>query len=179
MKALRKYDIAFIGLKDGAHSFNFDIDKTFFELFDFDEYEDAAIKADIELVKKSTLLEFAIYISGFIHVFCDLTNEPYNQPIDGQLNLVVKFGEEYIDNGDDIIVIPRGEHKVNIAQQLYELIVLSVPSKLVHPGISDGSLDSDIIQKLEELAPQENKKTNNSDKTDPRWDSLKNLITDK
>jgi len=50
---------------------------------------------------------------------------------------------------------------------------LSVPSKKVHPGIEDGSLDSEILKKLEELSPERNK---NIDNTDPRWDDLKKLI---
>jgi uncharacterized metal-binding protein YceD (DUF177 family) len=53
---------------------------------------------------------------------------------------------------------------------------LSIPSKKVHPGIEDGSLKSDILDKLEELSPNNNNEKNN---TDPRWDGLKKLLIDK
>jgi len=50
----------------------------------------------------------------------------------------------------------------------------------VHPGVEDGTLQSDILEKLEELSPKEkNKETNDNEETDPRWDKLKNLLNDK
>ena len=75
---------------------------------------------------------------------------------------------------DEILIIPHGEHKVNLAQYIYELTVLSVPAKRIHPGVIDGSLKSEILNILEDLKPKENKKT-----IDPRWEKLKKIITNK
>ena len=50
--------------------------------------------------------------------------------------------------------------------------MLEAPKKRVHPGIKDGSLKSEILDKLEDLKPKElflNKR-------DPRWDKLKELL---
>jgi uncharacterized metal-binding protein YceD (DUF177 family) len=55
------------------------------------------------------------------------------------------------------------------------MVILSVPAKKVHPGIKNGTLSSDILERLKELQPGENK----SKHTDPRWDTLKKLLTDK
>jgi len=54
--------------------------------------------------------------------------------------------------------------------------VLAVPSKKVHPGIEDGTLKSDILEKLDELSPENKKEI---EETDPRWDELKKLLIDK
>ena len=115
---------------------------------------------------------------GTVNVNCDLTNEPFNQEIQNQFNLVVNFGEEYNDENDEILIIPHGEYEINISQYLYELIVLSVPSKRVHPGVKDGTLESDILKKLEELSPK-GKEDNELEEIDPRWNILKKLLTDK
>ena len=56
------------------------------------------------------------------------------------------------------------------------MIVLSVPQKKIHPGIEDGSLESEVLKKLDELSPD---KTKNNNETDPRWDDLKKLLIDK
>jgi uncharacterized metal-binding protein YceD (DUF177 family) len=53
------------------------------------------------------------------------------------------------------------------------MIVLSVPQKKVHPGIAEGTLKSEILEKLKDLQPQEKPP---SDETDPRWDKLKDLL---
>ena len=88
----------------------------------------------------------------------------------------MKFGEEFNDDNDEILIIPQGEHQINVAQFIYEMIVLATPKKRIHPGIEDGTLKSDILAKLEELKPKEN---NNLNEIDPRWEDLKKLLTDK
>jgi len=68
---------------------------------------------------------------------------------------------------------------VNIQQYVYESIVLSLPAKRIHPGVKDGTLKSEILEKLKELSPKEVDKKSDDDDTDPRWDNLKKLLTDK
>ena len=119
-------------------------------------------------------MELNIVARGNVRVKCDLTNEPYDQAIDNNIDLVVKFGNEFNNENDEILIIPHGEHKVNLAQYIYELTVLSVPAKRIHPGVIDGSLKSEILNILEDLKPKENKKT-----ADPRWEKLKKIITNK
>ena len=178
MKQLKEFTIKFVGLKLGEHCFEYQIDKKFFEHFEYDEFNDANIDARVNLNKKTTLLEFSFEIFGTVNVNCDLTNEPFNQEIQNQFNLVVNFGEEYNDENDEILIIPHGEYEINISQYLYELIVLSVPSKRVHPGVKDGTLESDILKKLQELSPK-GKEDNEIEEIDPRWNILKKLLTDK
>jgi uncharacterized metal-binding protein YceD (DUF177 family) len=124
-------------------------------------------------------MELYFAANGYVNINCDLTNEPYNQGINDTFELVVKFGSEYNDDNEDILIIPHGEYELNIAQYIYELIVLAVPIKRVHPGIEDGTLKTDILSKLKELSPGEDSKTKTSEEIDPRWNNLKKLLTDK
>ena len=176
MKVLKEYEVSFFGLKEGKHHFEYKIEKQFFEAFKYDEFIDTNIIVDLDLVKKSTLLELYFSFKGLVKVACDVTNEPFDLPIDGELELVVKFGNEYNDDNDEILIIPHGDHQINVAQYIYEMIILSIPNKKVHPGIEDGTLQSDVLNKLKELEPKENKNLN---RIDPRWDDLKKLLTDK
>lgn len=178
MNEMKEFTIPFVGLKLGKHIFTFEIKNTFFENFEYDEFHDAAIALDVVLDKKSTLLEFSLAFSGFVTVNCDLTNEPYNQEITGDYHFVVKFGESYNDENEDLLILPHGSHQVNIQQYIYESIVLALPSKRIHPGVKDGTLQSDILKKLEELSPKD-KDISEKAETDPRWDNLKKLLTDK
>jgi uncharacterized metal-binding protein YceD (DUF177 family) len=115
-----------------------------------------------------------------VNVNCDISNEPFNQKIKGNFDLIVKFGEEYNDEHDDILIIPHGEYEVNVSQYIYELIILSVPLKRINPGVIDGTLQSDILKKLEELSPKDiENKEKASEEIDPRWNTLKKLLTDK
>ena len=178
MKDLKQFNVPFIGLKLGKHSFDYQIDKTFFDYLDFHEFENASLNVDLLLEKKSTLLELKFSLSGTVNVLCDVSLEPFDLELEDSFSLVVKFGEEFNDDNDEILILPHEEYQINVAQHIYELIVLAVPSKKVHPKVLDGTLKSDAIKKLKEL---EIKKENTTDKdsVDPRWDKLKNLITEK
>ena len=165
-----KYKIEFAGLKIGNHQFNFNADKKFFDRFNFSDFNDVSVNIDIDLTKKSTLLELEFVLKGVVNVNCDLTNEPFDFQIKHEASLVVKFGQEYNDEDDEILVLPHGEHKLYADQYIFELIVLSLPPKRIHPGVKDGTLKSEILDILEDLKPKEN-----SNFVDPRWEQLKSL----
>lgn len=179
MKPLKAFTIPFVGLKVGKHHFDYNIDNKFFEYFEYEDFNRSDLKVDVILEKKTTLLELHFEVSGTVNVNCDVTNEPYNQPLENAFDLVVKFGEEFNDENIDILIIPHGEYEINIQQYVYELIVLAMPSKRMHPGVEDGSLDSDILEKLEELSPKIKDIKEDEEETDPRWNTLKKLLTDK
>jgi len=173
----KEFIIPFSGLKQGKHEFEYTIGNTFFESFEYNEFNGADIKLNVSLNKMSTMMELEMKARGTVNVNCDLTSEAYDQKIKADLELVVKFGDEYNNDNDEILIIPHSEYQINIAQYVYEMLVLSVPLKKVHPGVLDGTLQSEVLDKLEELQPKETKE--NKEDIDPRWDALKKLLTDK
>ena len=180
MDILKEFLIPFSGLKLGKHQFEFQVNNTFFTHFGYDEFNDSNIKMNVVLEKKSNMLELNFSHKGTINVPCDLTNEDFDLPIKGKIKLVVTFGEEFNDDNEELLVLPHGEHQIDIAQYIYEMIVLSVPLRRVHPGIKDGSLKTEALTKLNELTIKEQKKEiKKEENIDPRWDKLKQLLTDK
>ncbi|MGV3695882.1 YceD family protein [Flavobacterium sp.] len=179
MKSTNEYLIPFVGLKLGKHQFEFKINKKFFDEFSFDEFESCDITVDVVLDKKSTMLEIAFKHKGTVNVPCDLTGEQFDLPIKGKIKLVVQFGEEFNNDNDELLILPHGEHQIDLSQYIYEMIVLSVPQKRIHPGVKDGTLETEALKKLKELAVKEVKEVKKEEDTDPRWDQLKKLLTDK
>ena len=173
----KEFFIPFSGLKIGKHEFEYEIDNTFFESFGYQEFNGADVKVSAMLNKMNNMMELELGSNGKVNVDCDVTGEAFDQHIASELKLVIKFGEIYDDENDEILILPHGEHQFNIAQYVYEMLVLAVPQKRVHPGVLDGSLQSDVLDKLEELQPKA--KEESSENTDPRWDDLKQLLTDK
>ncbi len=179
MKHMKEFTIPFVGLKQGEHHFLYKIDNTFFTHFEYNEFNNVAVLAKALLIKKSNSLEFQFSVSGIVNVNCDVTNEPYDQVVEGVHHLVVNFGDEYNDEDDTLLVVPQGTYEVNIQQYVYELVILSLPARRVHPGVEDGTLDSEILDKLKELTPKETEEQSSKNEIDPRWDELKKLLTDK
>ena len=179
MSNLKQYIIPFIGLKQGKHLFEYEIDNTFFDAYGFNEFNYSSLQVTLVFEKKTTFFELNFEVTGTVNVDCDTSLEPFNQKIYGNLPLVIKFGQEYNDDNDEMIIIPHEYYELDVSQFIYELIILSVPTKKVHPKVLDGTMDSEALNKLRELEIKKNKSSSNEDITDPRWDKLKSLITEK
>ena len=172
MKDLKEFNISFTGLKLGKHRFEYKIDNTFFEHFQYHEFENADIKIDLDFEKKHNMFNLMFDSEGVVTVACDVTSEPFDLKIKGNLPLIVKFGEEYNDDNDEILIIPHNQVQLDISHLIYEMIILSLPIKRVHPGVVDGTLKSEVLKKLEEYKIKE-------DRIDPRWEKLKQLQSNK
>ena len=55
MNKTKEFLIPFIGLKPGKHHFEYHINNTFFEIFDYHEFNNSNIKVNVVLEKKNTL----------------------------------------------------------------------------------------------------------------------------
>lgn len=172
MKDLKEFDIAFVGLKLGKHKFEYQIDDAFFDFFQYDEFQNSNFNVEIEFNKKTTLFELSFKFTGKTTLICDLSSEPFEIDLTGDLDLIVRFGETYDNDNEELLIIPFGEHSLNIAQYIYEMVALSVPIKRVHPGVEDGSLESEVLNKLQEYKEVK-------ERIDPRWEKLKELQTNK
>lgn len=119
----------------------------------------------MEMLKSETVLDLIFTFEGSVSAPCDVTNETYTQPLSNTFPLQVKFGESFNDENEELLILPHTEHMFNIGQYIYELVILSVPSKLLGPNAGNGI--EDYIEDEEETEEKE---------TDPRWDQLKNLL---
>ena len=172
MKSPSTLLVKFSGLKEGIHNFNFDIGKKFFESFEYDDFIDVDIVTKLKLEKKKNMLNLDFLFSGKVKVPCDLTMEPFYINIKTDYSVIVKFAENKDLADDKIIFLSTGASNIDVSNIIFETIVLETPQKRVHPGIEDGSLKSEMLEKLEDLKPKEiflNKR-------DPRWDKLKELL---
>lgn len=172
MDKFRNYDIEFSGLKIGKHEFSFEIGEAFFKMFDTEqEFENPMIGVDVLLHKHTTFLEFFVRISGMVDLFCDITTECFTCPLESEFKVLVKYGDAYDDSNDEVIIIPHQDYAFNIAQLLYENVMLAVPMKKISPNVTQEDLD--LIEQFSPVIETEN----NSDdiEVDPRWEALNKL----
>ena len=171
MKRSEKHILKFSGLKDGLHEFYYSIKDDFFKSFNYNEFNSSHFKIKIQLIKKPTILELKFSSSGIVNVNCSISNEPFDHNLVSNLDLVVNFGEYFDDSNDELLILPFGSHSIDLDQYFYEMVVLSMPIKLMHPGVEDGTLKSDILNRLKEFDINKEKSVN----FDPRWNKLNEL----
>lgn len=172
MRKLASYNIAFKGLTEGNHVFDFNIDRSFFELFENSPIDEAEAKVTLLLEKRNGFLAVNLIISGKVRLTCDRCLEEYDQPVENSALIYVKFGEEKPEDDDDIIWLHPEEYQFNVAQLIYEYTILSIPLRHVHPDSGDPSkgCNPEMVKKLDEYQHSPGRQE------DDRWNKLKELM---
>lgn len=175
MKSLQQYRIPFTGLKTGKHQFELDVDKRFFDEFEYSLVKDGQLKVELELDKQETMLILAFHITGDIYLNCDVCLADFPSAIDVKERLIAKYDDEDLeDDTDEIIVLNRNDHEIDVSVLVYEYINLAVPyiSRCADEG-NTRWCDKDMIAKLKELSGAKEEEQTNS--ADPRWEALKKI----
>lgn len=175
MAGINSYTIEFKGLALGTHVFDYQISKRFFDLFDGGIAEDGNLQVQVKLEKQSALMVLWFQAEGTVKIQCDRCLDLYDQPIQTQNKVFIKYGEDNYEDGDDVIWVSTNDHQVNIAQMIYDFIILAIPFRQIHPKDKDGKslCNREMLKKLKNL-------THTQEKTEPtsdsRWDDLKKLL---
>ena len=175
-----------------VQTFEYRLDNVFFSNIGSDDIQKGKLTVNLTVKKVPMMYELNFRIDGTIVIPCDRCLDDMDLAVNTNNRLIVKFGKEYAEENDIVIVIPEDEGEINVAWFIYEFIVLTIPIKHVH---ALGKCNKTMTSKLkkhsvkgteddndfdsESVAADENisitdEEDNNS--TDPRWDALKGLI---
>jgi len=175
LKLMEEFDIPVHGLKEGIYNYDFKIQKGFFDFFENPDLPGGDINLSLTLLKRSQFIELDFKINGVLALVCDRCLDDFDLEINLVEKLFIRFGDNFEELDDNVIVLPKEESRLNIAQFIYEFVALSVPFKRVHPDKKNGEsgCNPEMIKKLNELKVDDNPINNNN--IDPRWDKLRNL----
>lgn len=187
MKFLKNYNIDVIKLKEEKHIFTFLIDRDFFENFEADEFlHGGTLQVNVHLNKMTSLMEATFEIKGDVNLTCDRSLETFDFELFASQKVIYKYGIEEIEVTEDVFIITRDTPYINVAQLIYEFILLAIPAKKIHPNYleemddEDFEGDGELVYNSDDLfdknLSQESIDLDRSDdKTDPRWEILKKL----
>jgi uncharacterized metal-binding protein YceD (DUF177 family) len=172
MKHLREFDIAFVGLTPGVHTFQYQITDSFFENYGQQDFSNCNATVKLQFDKKSNFFLLKFEVGGTATVICDRCGQPFELQLWDDFNQVVKLVENPEEmNGDedpDVTYIPRTESHLNVADFVYEFINLSFPMQRIHPDDANGKsgCDPKVLEMLNKMKEQ------GEDKTNPIWKGL-------
>ena len=167
--------------------YEFVLDNLFFANIDGPEVQKGKVNVVLVVKKTSRAFELNFQTDGMVWVPCDRCLDDMEQPVSSTDKLLVKFGHEYAEEGDNLIVIPEEEGEINVAWFMYEFIALAIPMKHVHaPGKCNKAMSSKLSKHLrttpddemdeDSFVPEDSDELANDDTetaVDPRWDELK------
>ena len=152
MDATKGYSIAYKGLKNGSHDFSFEVGGAFFEACGSTDIKDGACSVAVTLAKSDAQLTVDTAIHGCVVVACDRCLEDCRVPVDFEGRLLVKFSDEPCEYDGEVLWLRPGEDEVDLAQYIYESIVLSLPYQRVHP---EGGCDPEMLRRFRIVSGEE------------------------
>lgn len=194
-KKMGKFDNYNIQLKTmevGKSEFEYKLSNEFFESIGEEGIQKGNVTAKVSVVKSVKQSELHFELEGKVVVLCDRCLEEMDQPIKTSGHLIVRFGKEFKDDGDDVVIVPEEQGIINISWFLYEFIELAIPIKHVHPfghcnsgmasKLSKHLVDSDSFEDDAESFVSFDAESagdgSSADTIDPRWEALKKLKKD-
>jgi len=184
------YNISLKNLSAGVHTYEYELDRKFFDAIDGDEVKKGNVKVAVTVKRSSSSFEFHFDLKGVVQVPCTRCLDDMDQEVDTKNRLIVKFGKEYSEESDEIVIIPEDEGEINIAWFLYEFIALTIPIKHVHPAGECNRMISSKLRKHRAVSADEEEEDvdvaeevefpeeDDAPINDPRWDALKGLNID-
>lgn len=200
LKALGKftaYKIPLKSLPNGVHEFDFKLDKTFFENMENADIHGADLTVHLTVDAKPEVYQMAFTVTGDLTLICDRCLDQLIVPIETSYALNVKYGDDYDDSVDDLLVIPQSDNYLNVAYMIYDTVALAIPIRHVHPlgkcnrqmsallrkhraqtsaDVDEDSIEQQLIDEMDTMdqspaSPTESTAT----PVDPRWEGLAKL----
>ena len=129
--------------------YEFLLDNLFFSHIDAPEVQKGKVNVVLVVKRTARAFEFTFETEGVVMVPCDRCLDEMELSVVSSDKLMVKFGREFAEEGDNLIVIPEDEGEINVAWFIYEFIALTVPMKHVHaPGKCNKSMTSKLSKHL-------------------------------
>ena len=152
------------------------------------EVQKGKVNVELTVKKTSRAFELSFQTEGIVWVPCDRCLDEMEQPVTSSDKLMVKFGHEYAEEGDNLIVIPEEEGEINVAWFMYEFIALAIPMKHVHaPGKCNKAVTSKLNKHLRTSGDDDAEESFGAgedivvedeaeEQIDPRWNELKKIL---
>lgn len=166
MDALQEHTIAFSGLKDGEHTFQFQLEQSFFDASGEEEWDGGNVTVDVTLDKSSSLLVTKIRAYGPVKLHCDRCDGPLDFMVEGEQRQIFSLHAQEDMDDDELVSLDDSAHSINLTHYIFECLRLALPIRHVHaPGQCDPEVEKVLSKLVVEHEPI----------PDPRWEVLKEL----
>lgn len=193
MGKFSEYKLPLKSLSVGVHEFDFHLDKQFFVNMESADIHGADLDVHLKVNYNGDFYTLDFHIVGELTLICDRCLDNLQFPVDTDYHIVVKYGDDYNDDSDEVLELPESDTSLNVAYMIYDTVVLTIPIKHVHPmgkcnrqmsallkkhratvSDEDAELENGLIDEIDNIDQEQG----NDVSTDPRWDALRKLSCD-
>ncbi len=120
------FTIPLSGSRKGITEFEFVCDDAFFACFSESPVQAGEVNVAVTLDKRTEMYLLSFSFEGRLAMICDRCTADIRMPVEGDHDLILKNGEAYLEE-DEVIVLPPETAEFNIAQVMYEYMILAIP----------------------------------------------------
>lgn len=154
----------------GSNTFEFVLDNAFFQSIEGSFIQQASIKVGLDMVRSETMYNLQFNLSGTVVTTCDNCLDEINLPLESDFQLMMKISETEDYSDDEIVYITKGLLEYDLAQYLYESVVLSIPPRKVC-AMAGKSCNEEVVSKINNFNDE-----SQDDENNPMWDKLKGIF---
>jgi uncharacterized metal-binding protein YceD (DUF177 family) len=173
MSGRREYDIAFVGLKPGVHSFTYDLGEKFFAVYPNQDFSNIDAKVTLQLEKNASFMLLKFAVGGISDVICDRCGNSISVQLWDDYEILVKMADQpeklnEEEEDPDVFYIAKGESHINVEHWLFEFSTLSIPAYRMcsENEIGGPKCNTAVLDMLKKMSDE------NEEKTNPIWKGL-------
>ena len=115
----------------GENAYRFEVDRSFFEVFEGSPIEEGEVKLDLKVQKFTRHLDALFQFRGSIVLHCDRCLEPYSHQLEFDQRIIYSFDEDQEFESDEVIHLDEHQFRLSLAPEIYDFIALQVPLRKV------------------------------------------------
>ncbi len=136
-------------MSEGLHVRHFTCGTDFFTSMECDDITAAELKVELTIDVRHEIYAMQFDISGEVDTPCDRCLDPVRLHLDEIYDLTVRYGADYDDTTDGVLVIPESETTFDVAPIIRDTVLLALPIRRIHP---DGECNPGAEQVLRDHA---------------------------
>lgn len=152
------------------------------------------VDCTLTVARHADIYHFSFDCKGYVNILCGRCLDEMRHDVDAQYDLAVKYGEEFCDDDDEVLVLGPDDTEVDVSRMLHDTVALSIPLTPHHP---EGQCNEQMMQILRqhqagdaigdqtemdqdtEPAQDGQEEETNHCGIDPRWEALQKLKDNK
>lgn len=177
------YQIQHTELDDGSHQFDFQADDKIISRFENEEIRNTDLSVSAILERKSDDFMLILDAKGSIELQCDRCLDFFTRDMKLHHEVSIQLAEETnFDTDEDFVTLSKSDNYLDIAYFIYEMIILDLPIRRVHPEDENGNsmCNPDVIKYItgeSQITEEEGEVIDSADQANENWkDDLKNLL---
>ena len=105
------YKIPLKSLPEGTQNYEYHLDDQFFKNIDGPEVQRGSVDVALSVKRTGGTFELKFAINGIILIPCDRCLDNMDFEVATNEHLYVKFGSEYSEENDDVVIVPKPKVK--------------------------------------------------------------------